>query len=403
MTATTTAFGMEDTGLRRLSLGRIAFGVAVAGVIAALLWFAASAHLRYTCVVLDTPYLPLCADPATDPEELRSELRERIRHNPGDAWAWSAMVPAASDDAREDVLQVAAKVAPNHPTVLRWRAKSALEGGKLEEAVALLVQLLQHRGSAEAARVLANIAVVPESQALLLPHLKESDRWLPRVVLAMQEQKLPPAGALPLVIEAARQNVLPASARRQYMQLLRRNGQLLDAYGLWVTLHKREVPLLYNGSFDQQFVADGFDWEFARVTRSRAGVVVEQQPIAKRGLVLSLDFTGRRFAVPILQQYVFVPPGAYRLEGHYMASKLRSEGGLAWMIACPGTRSILPVQSDGMRDSGGLWRPVEFEFTVPADCGPIARLQLEPFHKYEANAGIRGHVELDGFSLRRVE
>lgn len=403
MTATTSALGMENMGLRRLSPGRVAFGVAVAGVAAALLWFAASAHLRYTCVVLDTPYLPLCAEPATAPEELRSELRERIRHNPGDAWAWSAMVPAMGEESREDVLRVAAEVAPNNPTVLRWRAASALERGQLKEAVALLVQLLQHRSSAEAARVLAYLAVAPETQPLLLPHLKESDRWLPRVIAAMQEQKLPPTSALPLVVEAARQNVLPASARRQYMQLLRRNGQLLDAYGLWVTLHKREVPLLYNGSFDQQFVADGFDWEFSRVTRSRAGVVVEQQPVAKRGLVLSLDFTGRRFPLPILHQYVFVPPGAYRLEGHYMASKLRSEGGLAWMIACPGTNSFLPVQSEGIRDSGGLWRPVEFEFTIPPECGPIARLQLEPFHRYEANTGIRGHVELDGFSLRRVE
>lgn len=402
MTATTIS-GAEAVNPHRISPQHLVLGVAVVAVTAALLWFAASAHLRYACVVKDTPYLPICSASPVEPEQSRSELRDRIYRNPGDAWAWSAMIPAASEDARQDVLQAATELAPNNATVLRWRAASALEREELKQAVALLVQLLEHRSSNDAARVLAQFATHAETQGLLQPHLKDANRWLPRVVASIQEQKLPAADALPLIVDAARQDVLPIPTRRQYMQLLRSSGQMLDAYGLWVTLHKREVPLLYNGSFDQQFVAEGFDWEYVPVTRSRAGVVVEQQPIAKRGLVLSLDFTGRRFALPIIYQYVFAPPGSYRLEGQYMASKLRSEGGLSWSVFCPATRSSLPVRSDAMRDSGGLWRSLEFEFTVPVECGPIARLQLEPFHRYEANAGIKGHVELDAFTLKRAD
>lgn len=399
----TTILRMEAAQLRHVPPQRLALGAAIACVAGALLWFAASAHLRYSCVVRDTPYLPICDELPTSAEPLRDELRDRIHRNPGDAWAWSAMVPAVSEESRPQALQAATELAPNNATVLRWRAASALEGKQLQEAIALLVQLLQHRSSKEAAQILAQLTMLPEAHPLLQLHLKEADRWLPRVVAGIQELKLPPADALPVIVEAARQGALPAATRRQYMQLLRGQGQWLDAYGLWVSLHKREVPLLYNGSFDQQFVADGFDWEFTPVTRSRAGVTIEQQPVAKRGLVLSLDFSGRRFALPIIQQYVFAPPGGYRLEGQYMASKLRSEGGLAWSVFCPGSRTSLPARSDPIRDSGGLWRTTEFEFTIPAECGPIARLQLETYHAYEATAGIKGHVELDGFTLKRVD
>lgn len=394
---------MTSAGARRFVPGRIALGAAVATVAATLLWFAASAHLRYACVVKDTPYLPICFDAPTGTEHLRAELIDRIYRNPGDAWAWSSLVPAANESTRKVVLQAATELAPNNATVLRWRAATALEEERLKEAVALLIQLLQHRGSSEAATILAQLAVLPDGLVLLQPHLKDAARWLPRVIASIRAQKLPAGNALPLVVEAARQDVLPIPTRRLYMQMLRGGGQWLDAYALWVTLHKREVPTLYNGSFDQQFVADGFDWEYTHVTRSRAGVLIEQQPIAKRGLVLSLDFTGRRFTLPIIRQYVFASPGSYRLEGQYMASKLRSEGGLSWTLFCPATKTYVPGGSSAMRDSGGLWRPVEFEFKVPPDCGAVASLQLEPLHRYEASAGMKGHVELDGFTMTRVE
>ena len=400
---TATISDVEPSLGRRFRFGHLLFGALVTGLSAALLWVAASAHLQYSCDVKDTPYLGICPETARDPEEARAELRARLHRNPGDAWAWSMLVPVADESQKEKALQAATAVAPNNATVLRWRAATALEHGQLKEGIALLVQLLQYRNSPEAARVLAQLMAEPESYALLQPHLKESNRWLPRVIATMKEMKLPPGDALPLIVEAARQDVLPAQTRRMYMQLLRGSGQWLDAYGLWLTLHKREIPLLYNGSFDQPLVADGFDWEFTSVTRSRAGVIVEQRPVAKHGLVLDIDFTGRRFQLPIVRQFVFAPAGSYRLEGQYMASKLRSEGGLTWALYCLSSGAASPAASYPMRDSGGLWRTVEFEFKVPADCGPIASLQLEPVHKYEAAAGIKGHLELDGFKLTRME
>jgi len=255
---------------------------------------------------------------------------------------------------------------------------------------------------AESARVLAELAATPQGVSLLRPHLATAAEWLPQVLNGAYALKLPPGDLLPLAAAAAEKNALPDEARHRYMRSLKASGQWLDAYGLWVANHKNLVPLLYNGSFDEPIEADGFDWEFAIAPRSRAGVLIEQEPLARRGLVLDIDFTGRSFNSPIVRQYLFLPPGTYHVHGEYMAPKLRSEEGLAWSVQCTAGRPRVLGSSGRLRETGGLWKPVEFDFTVPADCGPVASLQLAPAATYEATTGIKGSVSFDAFSLTRA-
>jgi hypothetical protein len=59
------------------------------------------------------------------------------------------------------------------------------------------------------------------------------------------------------------------------------------------------------------------------------------------------------------------------------------------------------VRSRPIQDTGGVWKTLEAEFTVPPDCGAVASLQLEPAAQFEATAGIKGRVAFDGFSLAR--
>lgn len=385
-----------------LRVGRMLLAVAAASIALAVLWMAASAHVRYGCAVADTPYLPLCPEGPAGEEEQQALLRERIQRNPGDAWSWAKLLAVKPQEPSPVVLRAATALAPNNPLVLRSRAVSALEHDDLAQGVALLVQLQQYRNSPEAANALARILATPEGPSLLQPHLNKSRVWLPRVIVAMQRLELPPEAALPAVVEAARHEQLPLQARRHYIQWLKGSGRWLDAYGLWLALHKQEVPLLYNGSFDNQFIPDGFDWEFTPLSRSRSGVLYEQAAVAKRGLVMGLEFTGRRLPTPVLRQYVFVPPGSYKLSGQYSASKLRSEGGLTWAVVCTANRRPVPVQASPIQDTGGLWRSIDVDFRVPGDCGAVASLHLEPVHKYEITTGIKGRVELDAFSLTRT-
>jgi hypothetical protein len=382
------------TGASRLMPG-LAATVAAIGV----LWLATTAHLQRACVVKDTPYLPLC-DAGTAQGPSPQQLQERVRRNPGESAAWTQWLVASGAKATE-VLRGAAAVAPNNPNVLRWQAAEALDQGKYEQAVALLVSLVTSRGSSEAARILAQILATQEGGTLLRPHLGEAPKWLPSVLAALPALKIPPGQALPLVAEAMDKGALPDAARRAYMRSLKERGQWLDAYGLWLVYQKQLAPLLYNGGFDQPFEPDGFDWEFSLVPRSKAGVVINQETVARRGLVLEVEFTGRGFTSPILRQYLFAPPGTYRLRGEYMGAKLRSENGLKWVVACPSGRKADTARSTALQDTGGVWKPMEIEFTVPADCGPVASVQLEPAAAFEAATGMKGTLAFDNFGLTR--
>lgn len=377
---------------------------AVAGIAAAVVVFsfAMRAHLRSACVELDTPYLPLCAAPPADPAAVREELRERIARNPGDSTAWTRLLVGETPEGSTAVLPGATLAAPHNHNVSRWRAAQALQQGRIAEGVALMVQIVSNRYSAETARVLAQIAAGPQGMELMRPHMATAKAWLPAVLGGSTSLKQPPGELLALVAAAQQEGVLPADTRRLYMRQLKGAGQWLDAYGLWVSSHKDLVPLLFNGGFDQPFEADGFDWEFTPMPRSRAGVLLEQEAVARRGLVLDIDFTGRSFTSPVVRQFLFLPPGTYRMRGEYMASKLRSEEGLAWGVQCTAGRKPVIGRSAGLRDTGGVWKPFEFDFAVPDNCGVVATLQLDPAAAYEATAGIKGHVAFDALSLTRA-
>jgi hypothetical protein len=376
------------------SLGLLAAGAAVLVFLAGT-----SAHLERACVVLDTPYLPLCEYNEVSAESPHA-LRARLASNPGDSWAWTRLLVAEQEES-PGLLQAATLLAPNHGNVLRRRAAAAMQQGKQQESVDLLVQMLRERRSADAAKALAQLLAASDGPALLRPHLATADAWLPQVLSQMKALNLPSSLALPVVAKALEQRTMPAASRRAYMRQLKADGLWLDAYGLWLVHRKELIPLLYNGGFDQRIEPDGFDWEFSETSRSRAGVVIQQQAFARRGLVLDLDFTGRTFRRPIARQYLFVPPGSYRLRGEYMAQRLRSEAGLEWQVVCPGGQQARVDATTRLTDTGGVWKPWQMDFQVPPECGPVASLQLEPAAAYEARTGIRGRVALDSVSLVR--
>ena len=373
-----------------------------AAIALAALPFAVNVHLRSACIEQDTPYLPICPEPPSAPEALRQQLKDRIAHNPGDSLAWVQLLVSGTPAEADAVLPGAIVVAPHNHNVEQWEAAQALQRGQVQKGLDLMIDLLRHRRSPPSERVVAQIVASPGALALLRPYLASAAEWLPQVLDASYELKLAPGDLLPVVAAAMEMNALPDVTRQKYMRLLKSKGQWLDAYGLWVAGHKEFVPLLYNGGFDQAVDPDGFDWEFANGPRSRAGTIVEQEAVARRGLVLDIEFTGRSFAAPVLRQFLFLAPGTYRLHGEYTAPKLRSEEGLAWSVQCVAGSKAAIGRSAALRETGGVWRSLDFEFTVPPDCGPVASLQLDPAAPYEATTGMKGNVSLDAFSLARA-
>jgi len=375
---------------------------ALAGIVtaAALVWLSATVHLERACVLLDTPYLPLCPETVSDAEQGRA-LRARIAANPGDSGAWVALTHLERGGPGNALLRAAFILAPTDPNVLMWRVGEALSAGQLPQAVELLVQLIEHRGKGEAVQALTNIVATGEGAPLLRPHLARAGRWLPQVLASLAAMKLPLTSAQPLVAEAWAQGAITRQTLQTYIRALKADEKWVDAYALWLTQQQGPTPLLYNGLFDQPFQPDGFDWEVTPALASRAGALVSQRGRGNRGQILEIQFTGRPLAVPIIRQHVFAAPGRYLLRGQYMGSRLRTEQGLAWAVRCSSRSAAAPLagRSIGLADTAGAWKSFQFSVAIPSDCGTVVSLQLETLAPFEASVGLKGVAAFDALEL----
>jgi hypothetical protein len=378
--------------------------LAVAGVAAAglLAWLSVQINLERGCAVKDTPYLTLCPSPSGTQDRLAA-LRARISANPGDSRAYVQLAFADRSPTRPQSFAAAARLAPTNPNIIAADAAAALERHDWAGAIRPLVNLVEHGANDKAALVLARL-IVSGHAALLEPHVAPGVMWLERVLRQMPQAQGAFSTALPLVVLAIDKGILGPAQVTPYIRQLKASRAWVDAYSLWVALHRRTLPLLYNGRFDQPFQEDGFDWEPPpQGSAARAGAFVERAATGdeSRGAALDIRFTGRAIPSPLVRQNLFLGPGRYRLRGEYKAAQLRMEQGLAWFVRCAGTESPA-ARSAGLRDAGS-WQPFEFEFSIPAGCGWVPSLQLETVTPYEAAVGSRGRASFAGLSLVKVE
>lgn len=324
--------------------------------------------------------------------------------NPGDSQAYAGLGYFPENPARPHLVRAASLLAPNDPNVLTARAALALDQSRLADAAADLVQLVEyyHHLTREPARTLARM-IVQGHAALLQEHLKPGSHWLALVLATMVELRAPLAAASPLMARAVENGALPPDRTGNLIRILKSEGSWVDAYGLWLAQHRGRAAVLYNAGFDEPFESDGFDWEVTEERAGRAGASVATRSMPGRGQVLDLMFTGRSLPTPLVRQYVLLAPGRYRIAGQYMASKLRSDSGLAWAVLCSVGPAPQPAgKSTGLQDTDGQWRPFDFEVEVSDKCGPVASVQLETFAPYEATAGVRGRAYFDALSLQKL-
>ena len=383
---------------RAPAIGLLALG---AGAAVLLAWQSVRLNLERACAIDDTPYLALCPEPTSDERRL-ADLRSRIAANPGDSRAYVqlALLQTKAPGSQQS-LQAAARLSPVDPNVTAMQAAHALEQGDWPTAIEPLLALVQYRYNAQAALMLARLIGAGKGD-LLAGHIGPGAPWFEQVLGQMANAQAPLSSALPLVSRALDAGALDRRAVLLYVGRLKQAGTWGDAYSLWLTLHGKPLPVLYNAGFDQPFYSDGFDWEVSHQTpSSRAGALVERSMTEKRGAILDIRFTGRAIPVPVVRQQLFLGEGRYRLRGEYMASQLRLEQGMVWTVRCTAA-SAEAGRSASLANTGGAWQRFEFEFSVPRECGVVATLQLETAAASEATTGTRGRMAFDAFSLQKV-
>ena len=396
---------MENTGVARqrgFLVARALLGLLGVAAAAGLIALSFSTHLQRACMVQDTPYLPICPDDAnvTKPE-MAQALRKHLVQSPGDSGAWITLTNLEAGGRDRALYRASMLLAPTDPNVQMWRAGDALTRNDLPLATALLVDLVDFRRTEDAIKALAQIVASKNGTALLRPHLARANRWLALVFASIGAQKLSLTSALPLLAEASARGAIPPEAIRDYIRALKADSQWADAYALWLSQQRGPTPLLHNGSFEQRFQPDGFDWEVLPVQPSKAGAIAAQRNYSGHGLVFEVEFTGRPVAVPMVRQYVFLGPGKYVVRGMYMTSRLRMEQGLAWAVRCSNPKSAAPLagRSGPLQDASTGWHRFQFPVSVGPDCGLVASLQLETFAQFEAVAGIKGRASFDALEL----
>jgi hypothetical protein len=378
-------------------MGLVLCGVATAILLA---WLSVGVNLKRACVTQDTPYLDLCPAHAAGNDNPVDTLRSRIAANPGDANAYVQLALADHSQAADRALDAATRLSPNEPNVLMLQAQAALRRQDWAHAIPPLIQLVEYRDTRQAGEILARLIAADGSQRLH-PHLRPGTQWLGRVLAYVPQASL--SSALPLIAQGLKIGVLDAERVRSYVQQLKAGGAWADAYSLWLALRGGgSQPILFNGSFDEPFNGEGFDWEVGALgPPSRTGAVVERKIGDGRGAVLDLRFTGRALAIPLVRQHLFLGEGSYRLRGDYMARQLRTDQGLAWVLRC--TASKAPAETTPpLLDTGGDWRSFSFEFSVPTGGGLVASLPLENYAPLEAARGRPGPIAFDGFMLEKL-
>jgi hypothetical protein len=379
-----------------VSLGFVACFVAAAAMVG---WMSIAINRERTCALGESPGVDLC--PRVSPGSVAEieMLGARIAHDPGDANAYTALALADTSPRHDALVEIASRLAPREPNLLLHRAAAAFQRQDWAAAAGPLVELVDTRESPAAAKALAWL-VASERGALLEPYLRPGSQWLPRVLAAMRDVGAPFSSALPLVVHALQRGALEPQAVRGYMSQLKAQGAWADAYGLWLSLHGKQLPALFNGGFDRAFEADGFDWELPDAAAPRrAGVIVERRRIEGRGGVLELQFTGRAIALPIVRQHLFLGPGRYVLRGEFMGRRMRAEDALRWNVRCRGGSAGM---TEPLSNTDGLWRKFEFTFVLRADCGLVAALELQTASGTDAALGGRGRAAFDAFTLERT-
>lgn len=393
----------------RLSSRALAVGCTLLlGTLMASALVIASAHfnLRRACVVKDTPYFDICQSDDDAVNQKIVALKNRISSAPGDsrayvelAFAYDAEAVQASSVMADETLKAAIELAPHDPDVLRLQVNRFTRGGKWKDALPLLIQLAEYHLDQNAATVLAKWSSqdVNVSRALA-SRVQSQSRWPMRVLDALRRTGFPVANVVPLISESIAKGLMTHLILQHVMQSLKAGGHWSDAYGIWMQQNAGALPLLYNASFDKPLRADGFDWELNQHAGLRPGAVAQRMRLSDRGYVLGIQYSGRSIAGPVVRQELFLIEGRYRLDGQYMAEKLRSEKGLTWVARCASDQSELG-RSSSLLDSRGNWMTFGFDIVVPRSCVSVVILQLETAASFEATAGFTGRAYFDNLTL----
>lgn len=366
-------------------------------------WQAWPQQLDRGCWLGEWPFEEGCSKwPAPASRSESPEVyQQQLKANVGDARTYAKLVGAwwLKDDARAlELLGPARKIAPFDSALLSVEAASSLQQGNWGVAARTLVEMVE-RGSVEARKPLMALMLEPSTQDAVLEQLNAQSQWLD-VMLASADPQTPPSLLQRFVSKGHALGIIRVSTVLNMVDRLKRSGDWLDAYTLWVAAVQKVDKDLNNPGFDQRSLRRGFDWEWSQQPANKQGVRVSQVPASPRpGSMLEVELTGRAALPQVLASQTLLLLGDhYRLRGRYMSDRMRSKQGLAWVLRCSSGGNRW-AQTQDLMETQRQWQSFEVSFAVPAECNGAVRLNLEASAPWEARTGMSGIMYFDDFQL----
>lgn len=371
----------------------------------ALGWISLQRNVERACLLDEWPNLSFCPAPETDVTVQVRDLRQRAAQNPGDASNYLALATLANqEDAaalmdQASVLRAASLVAPNNPDLLRAQVTRQLAREDYEAVVPPLIRLAQEHRDGQAARTLAGLLELAPARDRMLSLLEPGSRWLVPVLRAVPPAKV--ELALPLLAPALEKNLLSTEAALDFVRQLRNRGLWLEAQGLWLRVLGQSAPMLFNGGFEQGFLNGTFDWDVPNAPPARTGVQMAQPVVSgAQNRALELSFNGRPLALPVISQYLVLPPGRYVFNARYMTRNLQAGAGLMWAWKCISTGEEL-AHTEPLLDTRNLWLPFSQTLDVPPACVAVL-MYLGTQRRSDGLGGVRGQAYFDDLRLSPV-
>lgn len=334
--------------------------------------------------------------------------RRALRAAPLDGRPYRVLGQLAAAEGRTEraaeLFTLAARRAPRDPIAQLWLLDHHLKSGRPAEALAHLDILLRIQPAlfARFEPLLLQLAAAAPVQGPLADVLASQPPWRDRFLRLVAAKAEDPDAVAPL-FEAVRRSEggLAANELGPWLDRLVRDGRVGQAYLLWAANlppeRQRRLGNVFNGGFEDEPDATGFDWRLGRVAGARISRL--SGPGVSGDRALRVAFEDRRVPFNHVRQMLALPPGDYELTLRARPDSLRTERGLVWEISCVSGGRVLATTAP-LRGHGD-WRELDVAFAVPDSCaGQWLALRLPA--RIPAEQRIGGRAWFDDLKIRRL-
>lgn len=344
-----------------------------------------------------------------DPGEAEPLLQAAAWANPTDALVYLTLAEiwrTRFPEQAAELVRMADRLGPLRPPVLARSAAFWLQANQLDLALARWSLLLLARPAAagQLFPIMLQLAENPAAQPLFQPLLTDPPEWWNRFFAYAATNALRVETVIWLYLQRDRKGSLPELAeQRAYLDRLWKEQLWLQAYLAWLggldEQQQRALGNVYNGSFEVPVTHLGFDWRLL----SPRGVTVETIETygARGGKALHVAFNGERVRFQHVQQYLYLEPGRYRLQGQVRPDGLKTERGLRWRVRCVSANTAPLLAESELFVGSDEWRDFIVEFETPRENCPLQLLRLELEGRAELEFEVEGGVWFDNLTISR--